>query len=44
MRRSIDAANVTAADLATARETVRVADPLQVASLRKFGTKGDLRS
>ncbi|CNM21243.1 ATPase [Mycobacterium tuberculosis] len=45
MRRSIDAANVTAADLATARETVRASlDPLQVASLRKFGTKGDLRS
>nr|WP_323613330.1 hypothetical protein [Escherichia coli] len=43
MRRSIDAANVTAADLATAGETVRASlDRLQVATLRKFGTKGCL--
>nr|WP_204080364.1 AAA family ATPase [Mycobacterium riyadhense] len=37
MRRSIDAADVTAADLAAARETVRPSlDPLQVESLRAF--------
>ncbi|ORW12618.1 ATPase [Mycobacterium lacus] len=38
MRRSIDAADVTAADLAAARETVRPSlDAVQVASLRAFG-------
>lgn len=37
MRRSIDAADVTAADVATARETVRPSlDPIQVQSLRAF--------
>jgi transitional endoplasmic reticulum ATPase len=37
MRRSIDAADVTAADLATARENVRPSlDPVQVESLRAF--------
>ncbi|OAN32640.1 AAA family ATPase [Mycolicibacterium iranicum] len=37
MRRSIDAADVTAADVAKARETVRPSlDPVQVESLRKF--------
>ena len=37
MRRSIDAADVTAADVATARETVRPSlDPVQVESLRAF--------
>nr|WP_204804372.1 AAA family ATPase [Mycobacterium riyadhense] len=37
MRRSIDAADVTAADLTAARETVRPSlDPLQVESLRAF--------
>lgn len=37
MRRCIDAADVTAADLAAARETVRPSlDPLQVAALRSF--------
>jgi transitional endoplasmic reticulum ATPase len=37
MRRSIDAADVTAADLAAARQTVRASlDPLQVDSLRVF--------
>ncbi|ETW23985.1 AAA family ATPase [Mycobacterium gastri] len=37
MRRSIDAADVTAADLAAAREVVRPSlDPLQVAALRSF--------
>jgi transitional endoplasmic reticulum ATPase len=37
MRRSIDAADVTAADLAAARQTVRPSlDPLQVESLRLF--------
>ncbi|SOJ53151.1 ATP-dependent zinc metalloprotease FtsH [Mycobacterium simulans] len=37
MRRSIDAADVTAADLATARERVRPSlDPLQVDALRAF--------
>jgi transitional endoplasmic reticulum ATPase len=37
MRRSIEAANITAADVAAARETVRPSlDPAQVESLRKF--------
>lgn len=37
MRRSIDAADVTAADVAKARETVRPSlDPVQVQSLREF--------
>ncbi|MHC9291104.1 AAA family ATPase [Mycobacterium sp. LTG2003] len=37
MRRSIDAADVTAADVAKARETVRPSlDPVQVDSLREF--------
>ncbi len=37
MRRSIDAADVTAADVANARETVRPSlDPVQVESLRAF--------
>ena len=37
MRRSIDAADVTAADVAKARETVRPSlDAAQVASLREF--------
>jgi transitional endoplasmic reticulum ATPase len=37
MRRSIDAAEITAADIAAARETVRPSlDPVQLASLRKF--------
>ncbi len=37
MRRSIDAADVTAADVAKARETVRPSlDPVQVESLRRF--------
>jgi transitional endoplasmic reticulum ATPase len=37
MRRSIDAADVTAADLATAREKVRPSlDPMQVEALRAF--------
>jgi transitional endoplasmic reticulum ATPase len=37
MRRSIDAAEITAADIAAARETVRPSlDPVQMASLRKF--------
>jgi len=37
MRRSIDAADVTAADVAKARETVRPSlDPVQVAALRAF--------
>ena len=37
MRRSIDAADVTAADVAKARETVRPSlDPVQVESLRAF--------
>ena len=37
MRRSIDAADVTAADVARARETVRPSlDPIQVESLRAF--------
>lgn len=40
MRRSIDAADVTAADVANARETVRPSlDPDQVASLRAFAEK-----
>jgi SpoVK/Ycf46/Vps4 family AAA+-type ATPase len=37
MRRSIDAAEITAADIAAARETVRPSlDPVQLASLRQF--------
>jgi transitional endoplasmic reticulum ATPase len=37
MRRSIDAADVTAADIATARTRVRPSlDPVQVESLRTF--------
>ncbi|MCB9418006.1 MAG: ATPase, partial [Mycolicibacterium sp.] len=37
MRRSIDAADVTAADVTKARETVRPSlDPVQVESLRAF--------
>jgi transitional endoplasmic reticulum ATPase len=37
MRRSIDAADVTAADIAAARQTVRPSlDPLQVDALRAF--------
>ncbi|HWT49712.1 MAG TPA: ATP-binding protein, partial [Mycobacterium sp.] len=37
MRRSIDAADVTAADLAAARKTVRPSlDPMQVEALRAF--------
>ena len=37
MRRSIDAADVTAADLEAARKAVRPSlDPLQVESLRAF--------
>lgn len=40
MRRSIDAADVTAEDLAKARETVRPSlDPAQVESLRKFAAE-----
>lgn len=39
MRRSIDAADVTAADVATARENVRPSlDPAQIESLREFAT------
>jgi len=39
MRRSIDAADVTAADVGKARETVRPSlDPVQVESLRAFGS------
>ncbi|MBO0883559.1 MAG: ATP-binding protein, partial [Mycobacterium sp.] len=39
MRRSIDAAEITAGDIAAARETVRPSlDPLQLASLREFAT------
>ena len=39
MRRSIDAADVTAADLATASENVRPSlDPAQIESLREFAT------
>ncbi len=41
MRRSIDAADVTAADLAAARENVRPSlDPVQVDSLRAFAKTG----
>jgi transitional endoplasmic reticulum ATPase len=37
MRRSIDAADITAADIAAARETVRPSlDPIQLAALREF--------
>ena len=40
MRRSIDAADVTAADVATARENVRPSlDPVQVESLRGFASQ-----
>jgi len=40
MRRSIDAADVTAADVATARENVRPSlDPVQVESLRAFAAE-----
>ncbi|MET0450796.1 MAG: AAA family ATPase [Mycobacterium sp.] len=40
MRRSIDVADVTAADVAKARATVRPSlDPVQVASLREFAEK-----
>lgn len=40
MRRSIDAADVTAADVATARVTVRPSlDPVQVQSLREFAAR-----
>ena len=40
MRRSIDAADVTAEDLATARQTVRPSlDPAQIESLRKFNAE-----
>jgi transitional endoplasmic reticulum ATPase len=39
MRRSIDAADVTAADVASARQTVRPSlDPIQVESLRAFAS------
>ena len=39
MRRSIDAADVTAADVASARQTVRQSlDPIQVESLRAFAS------
>ncbi len=39
MRRSIDAADVTAADVASARQTVRPSlDPVQVESLREFAS------
>jgi transitional endoplasmic reticulum ATPase len=40
MRRSIDAADVTASDVATARENVRPSlDPVQVESLRAFASQ-----
>jgi transitional endoplasmic reticulum ATPase len=40
MRRSVDAAEITAADVAAARETVRPSlDPAQVASLRAFAAE-----
>jgi SpoVK/Ycf46/Vps4 family AAA+-type ATPase len=40
MRRSIDAAEITAADIAAARETVRPSlDPVQLASLRAFAAE-----
>jgi transitional endoplasmic reticulum ATPase len=39
MRRSINAAEITAVDIATARETARPSlDPAQLASLRKFAS------
>ncbi|PQM44223.1 hypothetical protein C1Y40_05616 [Mycobacterium talmoniae] len=39
MRRSLDAADVTAADIAAARESVRPSlDPIQLASLRSWAT------
>ena len=41
MRRSVDAAEITAADVAAARETVRPSlDPVQLASLRAFAAEG----
>jgi len=40
MRRSVDAAEITAADVASARETVRPSlDPVQLASLRAFAAE-----
>jgi transitional endoplasmic reticulum ATPase len=40
MRRSMDAADVTAADVATARATVRPSlDPEQVAHLEAYGSR-----
>ena len=40
MRRSVDAAEITAADVAAARETVRPSlDPAQLASLRAFAAE-----
>ena len=40
MRRSVDAAEITAADVAAARETVRPSlDPAQLAALRAFGAE-----
>ncbi|HXY66306.1 MAG TPA: hypothetical protein VEI45_18580, partial [Mycobacterium sp.] len=40
MRRSVDAAEITAADIAAARETVRPSlDPVQLASLRAFAAE-----
>jgi transitional endoplasmic reticulum ATPase len=40
MRRSVDAAEITAADVATARETVRPSlDPVQLATLRAFAAE-----
>ena len=40
MRRSVDAAEITAADVAAARETVRPSlDPVQLASLRAFAAE-----
>src|ERR1700734_286263 len=40
MRRSVDAAEITAADVATARETVRPSlDPAQLAALRAFAAE-----
>jgi transitional endoplasmic reticulum ATPase len=40
MRRSVDAAEITAADVAAARETVRPSlDPVQLAALRDFATE-----
>jgi transitional endoplasmic reticulum ATPase len=40
MRRSIDAAEITAGDIAAARETVRPSlDPMQLALLREFAAE-----